>query len=162
MSEEEYIVEEVIDKRKVNGVVEYLIKWEGYEKTESTWEPIENLKNIINLLKDFEEKERDKKNKYKKKETKGIFFLKSAVNGSAETSKTESHSVLSDISGLTPDKISTVKDIDGALHALVSWEANSDGTEQDQCYVPCSVLADTFPKKLIHFYETKIKFVNKK
>jgi hypothetical protein len=71
MSEEEYIVEKVLNKRKVDGVIEYLIKWEGYETEESTWEPIDNLKNIMNLIQDYENKEK-KKQIIKSKPKEGI------------------------------------------------------------------------------------------
>lgn len=29
----------------------YLVKWEGYDEAESTWEPIANLSNVPNIVK---------------------------------------------------------------------------------------------------------------
>lgn len=52
-SDEEFVVEAILDKRKKGGKVEYLIKWKGYPREESTWEPQENL-NCPELLKEFE------------------------------------------------------------------------------------------------------------
>lgn len=41
---EEYIVEKVVDKRILDdGQIVYLIKWEGYDDNENTWEPKENI-----------------------------------------------------------------------------------------------------------------------
>jgi hypothetical protein len=31
-SPEEYVVEKILDKRVVNGVVQYFLKWEGYDE----------------------------------------------------------------------------------------------------------------------------------
>ncbi len=39
MLEDEYLVEKILDKKEVDGKLYYLVKWEGYEETESTWEP---------------------------------------------------------------------------------------------------------------------------
>ena len=50
LSDNEYYVEEVLDKRIFNGKVEYLIKWEGWSQQDSTWEPIDNLQNIKNII----------------------------------------------------------------------------------------------------------------
>ena len=44
MSEEEYEVERICKKRTMeNGVVQYLVKWKGWDHTDNTWEPTENL-----------------------------------------------------------------------------------------------------------------------
>jgi len=50
--EEEYEVEQILDKRKHYGKVQYLIKWKGYPLSEASWEPEENL-NCPELLKEF-------------------------------------------------------------------------------------------------------------
>ena len=63
---------------------------------------------------------------------------------------------------MRPISVSTVKEINGKLYALVNWEDRSDGTTIDSFFVPSDVIADTYPKILITFYETKIKFVKKK
>jgi hypothetical protein len=60
-----------------------------------------------------------------------------------------------------PLKVTTVKEYNNKLYALVQWNESSDGTTPDDCYVPSDVLTDYFPKVLISFYETKIKFVKK-
>lgn len=49
-------VESIIDKKKVGTKLMYLVKWEGYSKEESTWEPVENLENVKEMLEQFEGK----------------------------------------------------------------------------------------------------------
>jgi hypothetical protein len=39
-----YDVETILDSRKVNNAVQYLIKWKGYEHTDNTWEPLQHLR----------------------------------------------------------------------------------------------------------------------
>jgi hypothetical protein len=151
MSEEVYTVERILDKRKtLTGTLEYLIKWDGYENDESTWESIHKLRNVMDLVQDYE-------NELKRKYTERLLKPKSIVeDGNA------GYEVRTEIGDLVPETVSTVKEIGGVLHALVTWEAGSDGTLQDAFFVPSHVIADTYPKKLIEFYEKKIKFVNKK
>jgi len=41
--EENYVVENVVDKRIKRGKVQYLIKWQGWGEKDNTWEPVANL-----------------------------------------------------------------------------------------------------------------------
>ena len=49
-----YYIERILDRRKVNGRLEYKIKWEGYPMSQSTWEPLENLKTAIELVEEYD------------------------------------------------------------------------------------------------------------
>ena len=42
-SKQFYEVEEILDRKKVKGKFQYLIKWKGYRLSESTWEPVSHL-----------------------------------------------------------------------------------------------------------------------
>jgi len=54
-NEEEFEVEEILDKRRHYGKIQYLIKWKGYPLSEASWEPETNL-NCPELLKQFNNK----------------------------------------------------------------------------------------------------------
>ena len=43
VKDDEYEVDEILNKRITNGQTEYLVKWLGYDESEATWEPTRNL-----------------------------------------------------------------------------------------------------------------------
>jgi len=53
--EEEYEVEEIVEKRIKKGKAEYLIKWKGWSHDDDTWEPRSNL-DCDKIIDDFEKK----------------------------------------------------------------------------------------------------------
>ena len=54
---EEWEVEKILNKKKMKGVVKYLIWWKGFTVEEDTWERKENLKNAEELIEEFEQGE---------------------------------------------------------------------------------------------------------
>jgi len=51
---EEWEVEKILNKKKIRGVVKYLIWWKGFTAEGDTWERRENLKNAKELIEEFE------------------------------------------------------------------------------------------------------------
>jgi len=52
---EEWEVEKILNKKKIRGVVKYLIWWKGFMAEGDTWERRENLKNVEELIGEFEQ-----------------------------------------------------------------------------------------------------------
>ena len=54
-------VEKILKKKRTeDGEVRYLVKWDGYDSTENTWEPPENFSGCPQVLENFEKKLREK------------------------------------------------------------------------------------------------------
>ncbi|XP_016949351.1 uncharacterized protein LOC108024087 [Drosophila biarmipes] len=47
-------VAKILDKRLVDGCVQYLVKWRSYPQEDNSWEPLEALSHCLDLLGDFE------------------------------------------------------------------------------------------------------------
>ena len=43
--EEEYVVDEILDSRVFRRQLQYLVRWEGYDEGENSWEPANLVKN---------------------------------------------------------------------------------------------------------------------
>ena len=55
MSDEEYEVEKIMEKRIQKGNIEYLVKWKNYDDPDdNTWEPKDNLKEATAIIKLYE------------------------------------------------------------------------------------------------------------
>lgn len=61
-SGEELEVEKILERRVLNGVVQYYLKWKGFGDDENTWEPETNLHCDI-LLEEFEKEKNDEEKK---------------------------------------------------------------------------------------------------
>ena len=65
LKESTYNIDKILDKRKKNGHIEYLIKWIGYTNEDNTWESRDNLiEDGAKDLLDAYDKETKKKIKY--------------------------------------------------------------------------------------------------
>jgi len=52
--EEEWEVERILNKRRVQGKDKYLVRWKGFTAESDTWEEKENLKNAQEAIEEFE------------------------------------------------------------------------------------------------------------
>jgi len=186
LSENEYYVEEVLDKRIFNGKTEYLIKWEGWSEQDSTWEPIDNLQNIKNLIDKFEKerkeakkrrleqklnKEADEKNAGSSSEQKTnkkprlddkIENRNSNSNIIPEKEKSNAEALPTDFEFNEPEEVISVRKEGDQIRCFVRFKERSDGVIPENSYISSSVLKELYPKILINYYESKIKFIDRK
>lgn len=172
--EEEYSVEEVLDRRDKNGKVEYFLKWKGYSHDDNTWEPEENL-DCPDLIEAFEAKRRKKKEEEKRanRKSRGKEDEKKPVDDDEtplpkkkkvekeerkkDEDKRKRKSVVDDSKpqgfdrGLEPEKIIGATDSSGQLMFLMKWK----GTDEADL-VPAAQANQTCPQIVIKFYEERL------
>ncbi|XP_076470754.1 uncharacterized protein LOC143300743 [Babylonia areolata] len=51
--EELYVVEEILNQRKRKGILEYLVRWQGYSSLYNSWEPASGVAHCTELIKEF-------------------------------------------------------------------------------------------------------------
>ena len=52
----EYEVEKILNKRKVRGVVKYLVQWKRFIAEHDSWKKKEDLENAKKIVVEFEER----------------------------------------------------------------------------------------------------------
>ncbi|CAH2105064.1 unnamed protein product [Euphydryas editha] len=169
-SEEEYVVEKVLNKRTVKGKVQYLLKWKGYKEEESTWEPEENL-DCEELIKAFEDSRKEKEAKAKKQEERSKKRRRDSSDDTSTTGRKGRATSVSSLEehkeskkekkddkaksgfekGLKAEKIIGASDATGQLMFLIKW-ADSDEAE----LVPAKVANVKCPQQVIAFYEERL------
>ena len=165
---EEYEVEKIIDKRVINGKLEYKIKWVGYPMSQCTWEPIRNLANIKPMIKEYENNEiYDKKQKKisdfyligKKRENSNDssfenyndYYKKNNLKINNKKNKEKKVIYIND----KYKSIYTIKKENSELVAVVVTEENGI---LNKITIPTQELRRLNPDILIDFYEQRIKF----
>jgi len=167
--EEEYVVEKILDKRKSNGRIEYLLKWKGYGDDDNTWEPKDNL-DCPELIDEFEKNYAAKK--------KGLGTSGGGTPASVPTSAKKKKVVERDDSpppvatkkskkedsahsaaalksgfdrGLEAQKIIGATDSSGELMFLMKWK----GTDEAEL-IPARHANVKCPQIVIKFYEERL------
>jgi len=50
---EEWEAEQILDYRRLNNTDEFLVHWQGYERADDSWEPIQNLDYALELIQEY-------------------------------------------------------------------------------------------------------------
>jgi len=165
---EEYVVEQILQKRITAGRTEYLLKWKGYGTDDNTWEPMDNL-GCPELIEAFEKEWAEKQ---KGKEKTGTASRKRSAAGDSEREETKAKDTKrkskttarvdgnrSDLTGfdrgLTAEKIIGATDSSGELMFLMKWR---DTDEAD--LVPARQANVKCPNVVIGFYEERLTWHN--
>jgi len=163
MSDEEYEVEKVLDKRVKKGQVEYLVKWKNYDDPDdNTWEPADNLKEAKPTIDKFE-KDLESKNTAAAKTTTSN-KRKSVTNGketdtkapkidSKGSKKSEETKSRGFARGLKPDKIIGATNEPGDLFFLIKWQGSEEAD-----LVPAKEANLKIPQTVIKFYEGRLNW----
>merc|ERR1739838_788365 len=145
MSDEEYEVEAIINKRFRKGRTEYLVKWKGWDNADdNTWEPADNL-DCEDAIKEYENNVGATNGHTEKK-------LKDDIEPDDKKIKIESRP-RGFSRGLLPEKIIGATNDPGDLYFLIKWKGSDE---------PDLVLAKEanikIPQVVIKFYEDKINW----
>lgn len=160
-----FAVEKILNKRTNNGIVEYFLKWVGYDDKYNTWEPIKNL-DCKELISQFDEKLERNKQKHKKTKKKSDYFdlneaqkddnavdkKNSVVENKIHTQGPVAHRVQKKI----PDMIIGAADVDGDLVFLLKWKDIEEAN-----IIPARYANLLYPQTVIQFYETRSTFIKK-
>lgn len=161
---EEFVVEDILDYRRLHGKGQFLLKWDGYD--EPTWE-VES--NVVEPKREFKKKMETLKARYGDKQSAGSKKRKAESSdtedtGSASRKKRSEHSSSRRYS---PSDRNCVRDIaqkqlsvknlsklDDSIWAVVTFE---DGETQD-LWVPLKELREMQPQPVIDFLVNRIRF----
>jgi hypothetical protein len=139
-----YIVEKVVSKRKSKGgKTEYLIKWQGYEESDNTWEPADNVSD--DLITEFELEQNPKKKKNDRtgqdyrEDSKGSEVTPDKENFDSDGSESEQVYIVEKV-------LSKRKSKSGKSEYLIKWQGYDDA---DNTWEP----ADNVSNDLIKEFE---------
>ncbi|KIW16430.1 hypothetical protein PV08_06482 [Exophiala spinifera] len=161
--EDLYVVEGIQGHRTRKGIVEYLIKWVGYDEAENTWEPQENLlPHARKVLQDYHDTIGGAPSANTVKRTKSKQALKSEASQDQPQRKKQKRSSASNEQDWTPsgkdwepqvDKIDTVeRNASGTLMAYILFKnGKKSKVTMDKVYQHC-------PRPMLRFYEAHLKF----
>ncbi|GFR05769.1 chromobox protein homolog 3 [Trichonephila clavata] len=143
--ESEYFVEKILDKRVIDGKVQYFLKWKGYNDEDNTWEPEENLDCPL-IIKEFE-KDWNLKNNLESRSSE-----KRKCNGASEVpAKKKDDKPKGFDRNLEPDRIMGATDNGGELMFLIRWK----GCEEADL-VSSKIANIKCPQTVIQFYEERL------
>ncbi|XP_039438236.1 chromobox protein homolog 3-like [Culex pipiens pallens] len=154
--EDEFSVEKILDRRVVNGKVEYFLKWKGYSNDDNTWEPEENL-DCPDLIQAFEDARKKGKESKDESTSRKPGRKSTAADEAAKAPAAKRKSTASEDKkigfdrGLEPEEILGATDHNGQLMFLMKWKdaANADLVPAKQANVKC-------PQIVIKFYESRL------
>ena len=66
LDEPRFVVEKILDVKEEGGRNTYLVKWEGYPASETTWEPAEHFEDASTLANFWRQRNPARKRKAKK------------------------------------------------------------------------------------------------
>ncbi|CAJ0599059.1 unnamed protein product [Cylicocyclus nassatus] len=178
-SGEEYIVEKILGKRIRKGVVEYLIKWKGYDDSDDdTWEPAAQC-DCAGLIEEFEKsqkntaekssKTRKRKIREKEDEDKDVISVRidddddlfddGTSESTATRPKTKRKALVDDkkygiCEGRKISRILGLNNKSSELRMLVVYSDAMKDRKKGVELVPTRILRHYAPQMVIDYYES--------
>ena len=147
--DQEFDVEDILDKKVVSGKIFYKVKWRDYPIEESTWEPPAHLSNAWGLVERYEN-------------------IKSESHIDPTMFKSSSFDVdpldticlydgIRTLSSDVPEKVKSRRISEGRIYYKVQWKMNEDGTKPEDSEIPSIDLRLYYSNLVIDFYESEAK-----
>ena len=184
---EECEIEEILDKREVNGKIKYKVKWKGFPIEDATWEPIEHFRgDYAVLIEEYEKKEKkpiikkelvqEEKTFINKKRGKSILKKKVVQDEEEEKEpetpgrvlrkrKTNNESIDGVLGKDNPIRIVSAKrhpSLPKELICEIEWKTRPDGIKPNNSYLTNDILKNSNPMLLIDYYEDRLVFPERK
>ncbi len=140
----EYEVEEILDKKIIDGHTKYLVKWKDWDLEDSTWEPRKNLKNVSEEIEKFERKQR-------------MNMLRRKAYRSDSESESDNQA-LGNIEYDIPKRIKKVykESTNAVIMAIVEWNKRYDGSIPKVSSYPTKTLRKRYHSLLLDYYEDQL------
>ncbi|RXN00455.1 Chromobox protein-like 3 [Acipenser ruthenus] len=155
---QEFVVEKIIERRVVEGKVEFYLKWKGFTDADNTWEPEENL-DCPELIEEFlktlnispEIDETSNQLLVEQNEVEESSKECQADEPQEANENEEADQPTGFASGFEPERIIGSTDSKGELMFLMKWK---DSKEVE--LVPAREASVKCPQVVIAFYEDKL------
>lgn len=150
-SQEEFDVEDILDKKIINGQELYKVKWQGFPVTDCTWEPLVNLVNVEELILQFE-------NKQSQVDTYIDFFRAENFIPNIEILElTPTDKIIGSLKTDVPDKILAARITKTGIMCKIQWKERKSGIKPKNSEVSSKDLKKEYKDMLIDFYESRVK-----
>lgn len=137
--DEEFVVEQVLDRKFDSGSPLYKVKWLGYPLSQCTWEPVEHLSNVPEMVAEYEAAH------------------KQDATANAQV-QAEVPKIYGSLEKDLPVRVMAGRKAEGKVACTVEWEKRPDGVKPLPSAVMSDELKDRFPDLLLDFYESKLIF----
>ena len=138
-----YDIEQIVNKKYIDGSYKYLVKWVGYPSSQNTWEPLEHFHDCMEFIDKFEQKN----NSLNANDTEQEKTLKEILNKKKHTSTSITKSTTIDkakSSSTNEDKNTYIERIKQKANSLEQHAILRHSIKPE----PTSSLAETISTKI--------------